>query len=321
MDKVPHSVPTGQGLGYVTAAPNTIAPEVMVLLAELPLDRRTAVVDVGANPNVAQPPYLAMMQQGLCDVVGFEPHPQAFADLQKIKGPRETYFPFAVGDGAPKQLKIYQEHGFTSIYEADPTAVQVLALPPWDHITARIDFDTVRLDTSGEIGRFDLLKIDIQGGEGDVFSGAAQKLQTAAMVIVELRYFRLYQGEPMLGGLDAQLRALGFSLHKILPPVSRPLVNSQLGRLRPGRVQDQLIDGDAIYVRDLAGIASFDTPMLAHLALLAAMVAGSHTLALMCLDALVARGHVRAQAPAAYVDALPDRLKRGPRPVVPGLPA
>jgi FkbM family methyltransferase len=313
LDNGLNPVPVGQGLGYLAVAPNSLLREVLVLLQELPLERRTSVVDVGANPNVSDAPYLLMMQQGLCDVVGFEPHPRAFADLQAIKGDRETYLPFAVGDGSAKELKVYKSHGFTSVYEPNLSAVKLLALRPWAEIKSRIDFDTVRLDGSDAIGRFDLLKIDIQGGEGDVFAGAAQKLQSTAMIIVELRYFRLYQGEPMLSGIDAQLRALGFQLHKILPPVSRPFNNSQLDRLRAGRVQDQLIDGDAIYLRDLDRISEFDTAMLAHMALLAASVAGSHSLVLLCLDELVSRGLIRAEVPSLYVDALPDHLKRGPR--------
>ena len=239
MDKTVHNTTVGQGVGYLSAQPETVDPSLMVLLRGLPLERRTRVVDVGANPNVADAPYLAMTQQGLCDVLGFEPHPGAFAELQKIKGPREHYLPFAVGDGSAKELKVYKSHGFTSIFEPAEAAIKLLALKPWSDIKARIAFDTVRLDDSADVDRFDLLKIDIQGGEGDVFTGAAAKLQTACMVIVELRYFALYKGEPMLSGIDTQLRRLGFQLHKIFAPVSRPLINSQINRLNIKRNPDQ----------------------------------------------------------------------------------
>ena len=313
MDKTVHNTTVGQGVGYLSAQPETVDPSLMVLLRGLPLERRTRVVDVGANPNVADAPYLAMTQQGLCDVLGFEPHPGAFAELQKIKGPREHYLPFAVGDGSAKELKVYKSHGFTSIFEPAEAAIKLLALKPWSDIKARIAFDTVRLDDSADVDRFDLLKIDIQGGEGDVFTGAAAKLQTACMVIVELRYFALYKGEPMLSGIDTQLRRLGFQLHKIFAPVSRPLINSQINRLNIKRNPDQVIDGDAVYVRDLDRLKAFDDAQVLHMAMLAAAVVSSHSLVVLCLDELVARGLVAADLPAAYVDALPERYRRAPK--------
>lgn len=300
----------GQGLEYLAVAPESVPATLKVLLAGLPLDRRTRVVDVGANPNVADAPYLAMTKQGLCDVLGFEPHPGAFADLQKIKGPREHYLPFAVGDGSAKELKVYKSHGFTSVFEPAEAAKKLLSLKRWYDIEARIPFDTVRLDTSEDVQRFDLLKIDIQGGEADVFTGGAAKLQTACAVIVELRYFALYKGEPMLSGIDTQLRGLGFQLHKIFPPASRPLVSSQIDRLNKKRLPDQVIDGDAVYIRDLEGIKTFDDTQVLHMTMLAACVIYSHSLVLFCLDELVARGLVDRGLPRAYADALPDTLKR-----------
>lgn len=302
----------GQGIGFLTEAADSLPPPLQVLLRGLPLERRTRVVDVGANPNVADAPYLDLLKQGLCDVLGFEPHPGAFADLQKIKGPRETYLPFAVGDGSAKELKVYRSHGFTSVFEPAEAAKALLYLKRWYDIDQRIGFDTVRLDASDEVTRFDLLKIDIQGGEADVFTGAVEKLQTACAVIVELRYFRLYQGEPMLSGIDTQLRGLGFQLHKFLPASAFPLVNSQMDRLNRKRFPDQVVDGDAVYIRDLSGIKAFDDAQVIHMALLAATVIASHSLVLFCLDELVARGLVAAGLPRAYADALPDNLKRAP---------
>lgn len=299
----------GQGLGYLDVSADSLEAPLRVLLAGLPLARRARVVDVGANPNVAEAPYLAMMKQGLCDVVGFEPHPGAFADLEKIKGPRETYFPYAVGDGSAKELKIYRMHGFTSVYEPAPAAKQLLHIKNWHAVDARLPFDTVRLDDAAEVPRFDLLKIDIQGGEGDVFRGAEARLQTACAVIVELRYFALYDGEPLMAGLDAQLRGLGFQLHKLLPASSFPVANSQMHRLNRKRLGDQVVDGDAVYIRDLTQIGSMDDEQVVQMTLLAATVIGSHSLVLFSLDDLVRRGLVADDLPRAYVDALPDFFK------------
>lgn len=280
-----------------------------VLLAGLRLERRTRVVDVGANPMAEEAPYAGLLRAGACDVVGFEPQPVAFAELAKVKSERETYFPFAVGDGSRQELRLYRDHGFASVLDPYLPGTKVMPLRGWHHLTGKIAFDTVALDASAEVGPFDLLKIDIQGGECDVFRGAREALNGAVAVIVELRYFRLYEGEPMMGGVDCELRGQGFELHRFRFNKSRALVNSQSHRLRHAHVRDQLVDGDAIYVRDITRKDLMSAGQLAQLAVLASAVFSSHSLVLHCLDELVARGAAAADLPARYVDALPAEMR------------
>src|SRR5262249_34612530 len=61
--------------------------------------RLTAVVDIGASPIDGEPPYKPMLDAGLCTLTGFEPQPEALAELNRRKGANETYLPYAVGDG------------------------------------------------------------------------------------------------------------------------------------------------------------------------------------------------------------------------------
>ncbi len=281
---------------------------VSVLLDGLGLSRRTRIVDVGANP-LGEAPYAGLLRMGGCDVVGFEPQPAAFAKLAEIKSDHETYLPFAVGDGTSKELKVYRSSGFTSVYEPHLSGMAYLGGANWGQITERIPMDTVALDHAEGVGEFDLLKIDIQGGEVDVFKGAEQVLKPAMVVIVELRYFRLYEGEPMLGGVDDELRRQGFYLHKFLFNKSASLPNSQAGRLRKRRMRDQLIDGDGVYLRDMGALASYSDAQVKHLCITASAVFGSHTLVLHCLDDLVRRGAAAADMPSRYVDALPTELR------------
>lgn len=280
-----------------------------VLLGGLALDRRTRVVDVGANPMAEEAPYAGLLRADACDVVGFEPQPAAFAELARIRSERETYFPFAVGDGSRQELRVYRDHGFASVLDPYLPGTKVMPLRGWHRLVERIPFDTVALDASPEVGPFDLLKIDIQGGECEVFRGARQALKGAVAVIVELRYFRLYEGEPMMGGVDCDLRGQGFELHRFRFNKSRALANSQSNRLRHNHVRDQLVDGDAIYVRDITRKEVMSDGQLAHLAVLASAVFASHSLALHCLDELVARGAAAAGLPARYADALPAAMR------------
>ena len=53
----------------------------------LPPTRPTTVLDIGANPIDGDPPYKAMLASGLCSVIGFEPQPEALAELNRRKSP------------------------------------------------------------------------------------------------------------------------------------------------------------------------------------------------------------------------------------------
>lgn len=52
-------------------------------------------------------------------------------------------------------------------------------------VVERVTVETGSLDCIDEIPEFDLLKIDIQGGEVAVFEAAIEKLSTAIAVITE----------------------------------------------------------------------------------------------------------------------------------------
>ncbi len=286
------------------------APATQLLLDRLAPARPTTVVDVGANP-ITDVPYRALLDMGGCEVIGFEPQPSAFAELQKIKSARERYFPFAVGDGSAQELKIYRSSGMTSVFEPYGPAMDLLGRPRMGHVRERVPMPTVALDSVAEIGRFDLLKIDIQGGEVAVFRGAAAKLAPAVAVIVELRHLQLYEGEPMAAGVDLDLRSRGFMLHKFLFNKSLPIRSSQQHRLMPRASREQLVDGDAVYLRDLTRMETIDDEGLVHLAILASGVFASQTVVLACLDELARRGAAPADLPERYVDLLPARLRRG----------
>ena len=288
--------------------PNLLSPHVALLHAALPLARPTSIIDVGANP-INEAPYSTLLRAGACHVTGFEPQPEAFAELQRIKGPLETYHPHAIGDGSTQTLHIYASGGLTSIFPPHLPGLAALGRPRWARVLERIALQTLALDAIPDLAPCDLLKIDIQGGEKLVFDNATRTLSNAVAVIVELRYMQLYEGEPMAGGVDESLRQQGFMLHKLMFNKSQPMPHSQAARLNRRRTADQLIDGDAVYLRHPGRIADFTDAQVMHLALLAAGVFDSHSTALYAVDELVRRGLVPKDVPLHYANALPDSLQ------------
>lgn len=124
----------------------------------------------------------------------------------------------------------------------------------------------------------------------------------------------------MSGGVDAELRAQGFMLHKFMFNKTAMLANSQMRRLARRANPDQLVDGDAIYLRHPGKLDALSDDQLCHLALIGSGVIESHSLTVAALDELVRRRRIDRGAPAAYVDALPAELRTAdttPRPATP----
>lgn len=93
--------------------------------------------------------------------------------------------------------------------------------------------------------------MDVQGAELEILISARKKLAQAVVVRPELRYYPLYEKEPMLEDVDNDLRAQGLELHKFLQLKRCHIRNSQTRRLNTAFASNQLLDGDAVYIRKL----------------------------------------------------------------------
>ena len=138
------------------------------LLGLLKPERLTRVVDIGANP-LEPTPYSGLLSIEGCEVWGFEPQKEAYEELVAAAGPLEHYVPHAVGSKGTKRLNICAESGFTSLLEPNP------ALPAFTghfrhgmSVRETVEMETMPLDGI-DLPQPDLIKIDIQGSEVDVF--------------------------------------------------------------------------------------------------------------------------------------------------------
>ena len=173
-----------------------------------------------------------------------------------------------------------------------------------------VDTKLTRLDDIEDITHFDLLKIDVQGAEVSIFQNSQTKLSEAVLVISEVRFFELYEGEHLF---DEQIRVLGdlgFRIHKFLALKSNAIASSSVGRLRKRRFGSQLLDGDFVFMKDLREIDGVMDAQLCSLALLADAVIGSYDVTLKCLDELQARCKLEEKTISEYFDMLPERIKK-----------
>lgn len=275
------------------------------LLEALALDEPVVVVDVGANP-LEVPAYGRLLGLGACRVVGFEPQPEAFAQLQGRDPARELYLPHAIGEPGQAVLNVFNGSGFASMYAIDETTIDLIGDKRWrrgTRLRETVAMDLTALDDVPDLPAFDLLKIDVQGSELAVFRSGRRVLSTALCVIPEVSFFPLYAGAPTFADLHQELLDQGFCLHKFLFQKSVHLHGSETGVERIGEARSQLVDGDAVYLRDLRHLGSWEVDEVRKLALLATFVFDSPDLAVQALDELVRRDAVPADLPASYAAA------------------
>ncbi|WP_431858436.1 FkbM family methyltransferase [Azospirillum sp.] len=302
----------------------TVLPPFTALVELAP---RLRVVDIGANPINEVPPYMPLLRAGLAEVVGFEPNPEALAELNAKKGPNERYLPFAVGDGGRHVLRVCAASGMTSLLPPDAELLGYFhGFPHWGRVLSEVAVDTVRLDDLEEVGAIDYLKIDIQGGELMVFENATETLRGCLAIHTEVEFLPLYAGQPLFAEVDQFMRRHGFVLHTLLPLEKRtvaPLSGGEGPDLGPAfktthaeavRLLENAFGGnphaglnqvlwtDAVFVRDFTRLALLDTEQLAKYALLLHDVYRSYDLALRALMELDARtGTLYATAYAANI--------------------
>lgn len=211
---------------------------------------RVKVVDVGANPIDTDAPYSEMLRAGDADIVGFEPNPQGLAELNRRRGPNETYLPYAIGDGKRHTLSFCRAPGMTSLLQPNPRVLNLFhGFPQWSQVTSREEVDTVRLDDIPETALVDLLKMDIQGAELMVLRNAEARLADALVIQTEVEFLPMYVDQPLFADVDLFLRKHDFVFHRFFPTVSR-VIQPMLVNQDIYAGMSQTVWADAIFVRD-----------------------------------------------------------------------
>lgn len=270
------------------------------LSALLVPERLTAVVDIGANP-IDVPPYVPLLQKRLCRLFGFEPQPDALAELNARKSELETYLPYVVGDGEQARLRVCAAPGMTSLLEPDPPMLKHFqGFNEWGRIIADTRVATRRLDDIDEIDAMDYLKIDVQGSELAIFQNGRRRLAEAVVIQTEVSFLPLYKKQPVFGEIDLELRAQGFIPHALVA-INKRMIWPMRG-VNPYEAFNQLLEADAVYVRDFTKADAMSAEQLRHLALVAHHCYGSYDLAAICIRHLLNRDAIIPEAGSRYFE-------------------
>jgi FkbM family methyltransferase len=181
------------------------------------------VLDVGAWKGDSVKSFHALFPEAR--IYSFEPLSDCFAELKKLEGaiPQLKAINFALGNSS-ERMKINRS-GFTpSSSLLKMNALHKEAFP----FTAEETIEEIEVRTldsfSNEINLVSnvLLKIDVQGFEENVLKGAVETLKKVKIIIVELTFVKLYEGQPMFDKIYKHLTDQGFaysgSWHQLLNP-------------------------------------------------------------------------------------------------------
>lgn len=248
---------------------------------EQPID----VVDIGANPIDGNPPYKTLIDAGLAHLVGFEPNPEAIDRLNAKKGENEIYLPKAVYDGTEQTLKVCAEQGMSSLLEPNAKMLSYFhGFSKWGTVLERRKIQTVRLDDIEEIENIDLLKIDVQGGELEIFRNGLNRLRDCLIIHTEVEFLPMYEGQPLFSEVEQFLRKQGFLFHCFAPLVSKVV--------SPLLINDDVYAGinqnfwaDAVFIKDFTKFDQLSPNKLQKLAVILHDVYGSYDIALRALMA------------------------------------
>lgn len=201
---------------------------------------------------------------GAVNAVGFEPDTEecerlnADARLGNHPWKRLQFLPVALGASeGTSRLNLYSQPGCSSLLEADSELAALYSRQDYYGKTGAIDVPTLPLDAAAEKFGFadaSYLKIDIQGGELDVFSGGQRLLGESLLAIrTEVSFMPMYKDQPLFADIDTELRRHGFVPMEFMELHHwRRTTKTKLPRLAQGALpysHGQMIHGDVLYFR------------------------------------------------------------------------
>ena len=177
------------------------------------------LVDAGARGSLEEP--WASLDAEVLQAIGFEPDEQECRRLNERARPGERYLPTA----------LWSEAGAVDIHVADVPSCSSVHPPNFELLRAYRDehwkpretqavsqYPATTLDAAlaGEGLRCDFLKIDTQGAEFEILSGAAESLDRDVFgVVVETWTEEVHAGQRLSGDVMTLMAKHGFALYDL----------------------------------------------------------------------------------------------------------
>lgn len=221
------------------------------------------IANIGCRPIGGGPePFESILEYfSGSQIIGFETDKELCEKLNKESSNSYKFFYQALGEKNEKR-KFYNtiDPMCSSLYQPNDKLLEKYQNLEMAKLKNISEVHTVSLDNFclyNVIEKIDLIKIDIQGGELDVFKGAEKILKDTLFIVSEAQLFPFYINQPLFGDIHNFLikkdfmfnKFLGFGGRAIKPIIINNNVNSG---------HTQYMWTDALFVRDLETIKKLD---------------------------------------------------------------
>lgn len=195
------------------------------------------VLDIGANTGQFSSAVRAVLPEAT--IYAFEPLPDCYEELKRRLANHGRFHGFCVAVGDTEGTAEFWRCRFSKSSSILPMADLHRRAFPWTASTLRTTVPVATLDSYA--GKLDLkhtvlLKIDVQGYEERVIRGAAHVLDQVDLILVEVSFQPLYEGQGRFEDVYSLLSRSGFSYCGNMDQLFSPL---------DGRV----LQADAFFVR------------------------------------------------------------------------
>jgi len=220
--RIPGSLPGDNLPEELSISPNLppnmpAASDALPILARL-MEDPFVVADVGARWGFAT---VWDPLGDRCLLLGFEPDEAECERLTELNRTRRwmRFIPVALGARRGlATLYLTKSSASSSLY---PPSGPAIARHPGLDVQTQVGTATIEVTTMDEwcaeegIERVDFIKVDTQGSELDILSGASATLDGVRAVEAEVEFNELYEGAPLFPAVDRFLRDRGFVLWKL----------------------------------------------------------------------------------------------------------
>ncbi|MGQ9805060.1 MAG: FkbM family methyltransferase [Chlorobiales bacterium] len=212
------------------------------------------LIDIGARAGVHSR-WLNLVSKFPLQIIGFEPDEQECVALNAKGEAFVKYLPFAVGKTVEtRTFHLLKAAGSSSLFRPNYTFINRFVCEPKYMIEREVSVQTDTLDTilkKEGIEDIDYIKIDTEGCERDILTGAVETLKQVFAVEVEVWFNPVFTNAPLFRDIDAMLSEQGFVLFDLAKSnFFKRKTGSHLGGPK-----GQIVAGDAIYFRDIPLLA------------------------------------------------------------------
>lgn len=255
-----------------------------------------SILEIGARPvSEAPEPYTALLDVfDHVRISAFEIEEELCSELNNKAHKNVHYYPCALGEKNGTQTLYETMHPMcSSLYEPDTELMQKYFNLESAHTKTTHEIKVRSLDSFVDehpIGPIDMVKIDVQGAELDIFKGGQTALKNTLAIVSEVEFIPLYKKQPLFGDVSAYLETQGMMFHNFVTLSGRCLTPIAINN-NPNH-PSQVMWADAMFIKNIADLAKEDDAALYKLALFAFMYA-SADLTFYCFKLLDERNQTK----------------------------